>query len=255
MPARIRSIKELLGDRFLPEHSDAATDHFERLVDDFRRRDWEDATAKAGKFIEAVLKALWVHVGETVPAGRDFSAGNVMDRLPAKSAFSDTVRLTLPRACRFVYDIASNRGARHDAAEINANEMDASVVISTCAWILAELVRYSQRGLDLPAAKAVVDGLMKKRFPYFEQIGDRVYTEAGRSALEVALLLLAHVYPARMSRPQLLSSIRRHRFSHGNAAVAVTRVLEYADEDDVGNLLLLSRGLRKSEQILADFAS
>jgi hypothetical protein len=61
------------------------------------------------------------------------------------------------------YEIASNRGARHDADEVEANEMDASAVMSACSWILGEMVRYSQKGLDLAEAKAVVDGVVKRK--------------------------------------------------------------------------------------------
>lgn len=251
MPASTKSISELLKDRFAAEHVDSAVQHFERMVDDFRKGDWEDAAAKGGKFVEAALKCLWVHVGETVPAGRNFSAGSIMDNLPLKGAFPDTVRLTIPRACRFAYDIASNRGARHDATEIDANEMDATSVLSTCAWVLAEMVRYSQRGLDLAQAKRFVDGLMRKRFPFFEEIDGRIYSGIGGSALEVALLVLARIYPARMSRAELAASVTRHGYSANNAAVAITRVLKYADEDGSGNLLLRSPGLSRAEQIIA----
>lgn len=251
MPANTKPINELLKDRFAAQHVDSAVQHFGRMVDDFRKGDWEDAAAKGGKFIEAALKCLWVHVGEAVPSGRDFSAGTIMDRLPSKSAFPDTVRLTIPRGCRFAYEIASNRGARHDATEIDANEMDASVVLSSCAWILAEMVRYSQRGSDLAHAKTVVAGVMRKRFPFFEEIDGRVYTDIGDSAFEVALLILARIYPRRLNRAELVASVRRHGHSQNNAAVAVTRVLSYVDDDGNGNLQLRSRGLTKAEELIA----
>ncbi len=89
---------------------------------------WEDANAKAGKFGEAVLKALWRHAGEVVPSGKEFKAGKIMDQIEKKMTLTDSLRLTIPRACRFTYEIASNRGARHDADEIEANEMDANAV-------------------------------------------------------------------------------------------------------------------------------
>jgi hypothetical protein len=252
MPASTRSINDLLKDKFAADHVDSAVQHFGRMVDDFRKGDWEDAAAKGGKFIEAALKCLWVHVGEIVPDGRHFSAGSIMDNLPSKSTFPDTVRLTIPRACRFAYEIASNRGARHDATEIDANEMDATAVLSTCAWVLAEMVRYSQRGLDLAQAKTMVDGLIRKRFPFFEEIDGRVYTSIGGSAIEVGLLVLARIYPNRMSRAELIASVKRHGHTAGNAAVAVTRIVRYVDDDGMGNLRLRNTGLSKAEQIIAD---
>jgi hypothetical protein len=229
--------------------------HFQRMVEDFQRGDWEDAAAKGGKFIEAILKALWVHVGGTVPAGRHFSAGNIMDSLPSKSAFPDTVRLTLPRACRFAYEIASNRGARHDTTEIDANEMDASAVLSVCAWALSEMVRYSQKGLDLAQAKSIVDSLMRRRFPFFEDIDGRIYTDIGSSAKEVALLILFLIYPKRMSHADLVASVMKHDYTHPNAEMAVRRLSGYVDYDDDGNLRLRNTGLREAEQLIAEAIS
>jgi hypothetical protein len=252
MPAPNRSVNDLLRDKFAPDHVDSAVQHFGRMVDDFRKGDWEDATAKGGKFVEAAVKAIWVHAGEAIPDARHFSAGSIIDQLPSKGTLPDPLRLTVPRACRFVYDVASNRGARHDPTEIDPNEMDATAVLSSCAWILAEMVRYSQASSDLAYAKAIVDGLIRKQFPFFEDIDGRVYTEIGESALEVAVLILARVYPNRMGRSELIASIKRHGHSEPNAAVAVTRVLRYADEDVDGNLRLRSGGLRKAEQLIAE---
>jgi hypothetical protein len=252
MTTASKSVSELLKGKFAAEHAESAQQHVERLIDDFRKGDWEDAIAKGGKFVEAVMKALWVAAGETVPDGRHFSAGSLMDQLPSKTILPDSLRVTIPRACRFVYDIASNRGARHDPTGIDANEMDATAVVSACSWVLAEMIRYSQRDGDPDQAKAIVDGLVRKRFPFFEDIDGRLYTEIGRSALEVGLLILSRAYPLRLSRAELIKSIERHGHGRSNAAVAVSRLLKYADEDDRGGLFLRAVGLRKAEEIIAE---
>ena len=147
-----RAIDELLKDAFAAKHADAAVMHFRTMVSDYQKSEWADAAAKGGKFVEAVIKAAWVRAGETVPAGKDFKVGVLIDRLqqkPATAGIPDTIKLTIPRACRFAYEIASNRGARHDADEIDANEMDADAIVAVCSWILSEMVRFSQKGLDL----------------------------------------------------------------------------------------------------------
>ena len=111
----------MLKDKFEARYADAAVRHFTGMVKDYQQREWEDANAKAGKFVEAVLKALWRHTGEVVPTGKKFGAGDIMNRIENKMALSDSLRVTIPRACRFAYEVASNRGARHDADEIEAN--------------------------------------------------------------------------------------------------------------------------------------
>lgn len=247
------TLNDLLKPTFAAKHAGAAARHFDRMVEDFQKGDWEDSSAKAGKLIEAVVKALWVYVGETVPAGKAFSAGSIIDRLQNKPAGAapERIRITIPRACRFAYEIASNRGARHDADEINANEMDARAVFSVCCWILAEMVSFSQKGLDLAQAKSIVDGLMKRRFPFTEEIEGRVYVDIGKSAPEVALLILWTVYPRRMDKAELERSITRHDYSAKNARIAVSRIARYIDDDGAGNLRLRNSGLKRAEGLVS----
>jgi hypothetical protein len=249
MPGKVRRANDLLKDVFAPKHVDAAVRHFQEMVEEFELNKWGDASAKGGKFIEAGLKALWVYVGEAVPSGKHFKAGSIMTDLEKKIGYPDTIRLTIPRACRFAYEIASNRGARHDADEIDANEMDARVVLTLCAWILSEMVRFSQKGHDLALPKTIVEGLMKRRYPFAESIDGRVYADIGESAKEVSLVILYYIYPERMSRETLVDALVRHPFKKANADIAVRRIAGFIDDDGRGMIRLRNSGLRKVETL------
>ncbi len=242
-----KAFNALLYPAFDKKHSDSAVKHFQNMVDEYRKGQWDDTAAKGGKFIEAVMKALWVHVGEVVPKGKLYKAGTIIDQIKNKAAHPERIRLTIPRACQFAYEIASNRGARHDADEIDANEMDATVVMGVCSWILAEMVSFAQKGLDLAEAKAIVEGLMRRRFPFTEDIEGRIYSEVGKSAPEVALIVLFHIFPKRMSEEDLARTIKRHQYSEVNAAMAVTRLGRFTDDDGNGNLRLRNPGVRRAE--------
>jgi len=139
-----------------------------------------------------VLKALWVHTGNTLPPARQFKADSVINQLANQTTFDDSVRLTIPRACRFAYDIASNRGARHDPTEVDPNAMDAHAVVGVTSWILGELVRYAQKGSLRPDdVKDLVDGLTEKKYPLIEDVDGRTYLHVGgASGRDIAVLLL-----------------------------------------------------------------
>jgi hypothetical protein len=244
-------IIDLLKGAFVAKHATAAVKHFTDAVEEFELNQWDDASAKGGKCIEAVLKALWVCAGDTVPAGKHFKAGAIITGLENKVGQPDSIRLTIPRACRFGYEIASNRGARHDADEIDASEMDARTVIALCAWILSEMVRFSQKGRDLTRPAEIVEGLMKRRYPFAENIDGRVYADIGESATEVALVILYYIYPKRMSRDDLIEALVRHPFKRVNAGVAVTRIASYIDDDGAGMIRLRNSGVRKFEELFA----
>src|ERR1700716_4125688 len=102
--------EQLLQPTFAARHVSAAMKHFQAMTTEFQQNASEEAIGKGGKFVEAALKALYIHAGKALPPARQFKAGNVMndlERLPAGS-LDDSIRLMIPRACRFIYDIASN---------------------------------------------------------------------------------------------------------------------------------------------------
>src|SRR5687768_17128410 len=99
-------LEQMLQLAFAAKHVKAALKHFQAMTTEFQQSAWEEAIGKGGKFIEAALKALYVHAGKTLPGAREFKAGKVMndlEQLPSGS-IDDTIRLTIPRACRFAYD-------------------------------------------------------------------------------------------------------------------------------------------------------
>jgi hypothetical protein len=201
-----------------------------------------------------MLKAMATHCNITFETGRKFKADKLMNDLAQlpHGSFEDSLRLLIPRACRVIYDIASNRGARHDPDEVNPNSMDANVVMPLASWILGEAIRYSQKGaVDPSEAELIVESLAQRQFPIIENIDGRVYLHAGKkSAVEVALVVLAHQHPKRMGREELKAGVRRNGFSGNNAQTAVMRISKYVDEDDGGELRLLSTGLQRAEEIV-----
>lgn len=208
--------EQLLQPTFAVTHVRAGLKHFQAMTVELQQGAWEEAIGKGGKFVEAALKALYVHAGKTLPPARQFKAGNVMsdlERLPAGS-LDDSIRLTIPRACRFIYDIASNRGARHDPAEIDPNEMDARAVVAGASWVLAEMVRYAQTGtVDLAGVQQLVEGLTQRQYPLIEDVDGRVYFHVrDASARDVALLSLWHKHPGRTTETELTAAVIRHHF-------------------------------------------
>jgi hypothetical protein len=251
-------ILSLLSCRLPQARAASVVTHYVELTEELQKSHWESATVKAGKFAEATLKCLWGHVGETVKDGKDFRVNEIivgLERMPATRAH-DFVRLTIPRACRFVYDIASNRGARHDSVEMNPNVMDANGVASTCSWILAELIRISQQGkVSPPVAVSMVAKLTEKKYPLFEEIDGRLYfANANLGSRKLGLLLLAYRYPDRMHKQVLCDALERHGETKKNANQGIARLRPVVDDDGAGNLKLRSPGLAEAERLLASTA-
>jgi len=241
----------LLKPTFDATHVTALLNHYQEMVKEFQQGEWEECIAKGGKFVEAVLKALWVHTGNVLGPAREFKVDKAINQLPNFTTFDDTIRLTIPRACRFAYDIASNRGARHDPNEVDPNVMDATAVVAMNAWILGELVRYAQKGSLKPDdVQALVDGLAEKKYPLMEDIEGRAYLHVpGASGRDIALLLLWKQHPKRISHDDLVAGVVRHNCTEKNAKVSVDRLKGVVDVDG-GGLRLLQPGIRAAELLL-----
>jgi hypothetical protein len=247
---------DLLTPTFPSKPIKAALKHFENSVNDWGQGDWEDSIAKAGKFVEAILNAIATHCNVAFQSGRQFKADAVMNALGglAHGSYDDALRLLIPRACRLIYDIASNRGARHDPDEIDPNSMDANVVMSTASWTLAEAIRYAQKGaVDPTTARDLVEALVERKYPVLEEVDGRVYLHAKKkSAVDVILVTLARRYPKRVHQSDLVSIVKANGFTEANAKMAVKRAVKYTDDDGGGNLRLLATGLQHAEKIIGD---
>jgi hypothetical protein len=200
-----KEVRKLLIQKFEARHIDACLKHYLAATTEFIAKDWDGVALKAGKFVEAVTKALMLYCGKSLPANtRHFKAGVELRALESLGAHSDVVRIVIPKACVFIYEVVNNRGGRHDAGEIDANEMDATVIIPLMSWIVAEMVRFCSVGGGTTSAMTLIDGLTNKIYPYFEEIDGRSYVNLNKlSAADTALLLLYASYPKRIGRQAL----------------------------------------------------
>ena len=247
-------LASLLTPPFVTKHIGPALTHYTKAVEDFAQSDWDPPVSKIGKFVEALLKAIAVHCNVTFEAGRKFKADKLMTdlgQLP-QGSFDDTLRLLIPRACRFVYDVASNRGARHDPHEVDSNWMDTNVTMAAASWLLAEAIRYAQKGaIDPSVAEAMVKSLTERRYSVVEKVEGRVYLHAAKkSAVDVALVVMAQRHPKRMTRASVVEAVKRNGFSQNNAHLALHRIGKFIDRDENGEIRLLTTGLKRAEEII-----
>ncbi len=248
------NLASLLATQFVAKHTGPTLTHYANAVEDYSKGDWAGCIVKAGKFVEALLKAVAVHCGVSFETGRKFKADKLMNDLSQlpHGSFDDSLRLLILRACGVVYDIASNRGARHDPDEVDPNLMDANVVMPLVSWLVAEAIRFAQKGAVDPAAAArMVESLTERRYSVVEKVEGRVYLHAAKkSAVEVALVVLAQQHPKRMAPAELVEAVKRNGFTQNNANTAVNRIAPYLDLDPAGEVRLLSTGLRRAEAII-----
>lgn len=125
------------------------------------------SAVEGGRFCEAAFRLLeYITSHKFMPLGRQLDTDKLTERLRNldSSTFSDSVRLHIPRALRLVYDIRNKRDAAHLADGIDPNLQDASVVIATINWILAEFIRM-YHSVSADEAHRIVDEIVARTVP------------------------------------------------------------------------------------------
>ncbi len=78
----------------------------------------------------------------------------------------------------------------------------------------------------------MVESLTERRYSVIEKVEGRVYRHAAKkSAVEVALVVLAQHHPKRVNPADLVDAIKRNGFTQNNANMALNWISHYLDFD------------------------
>ncbi len=234
-------------------HSKRIINYFSHSIQKFEQGDWEHSLTQAGKFVEVIIKAIWQVNGGAMPQKeKEFQVGKYSQKImkTPKEKIHDGLRIQIPRACIFLYDITSNRGARHDSNEYDPNEMDATTAVGLCSWILAELLRFCIKDASSNQVHSIIQSIIKKRYPDFEEIDGRIYVNGSKhkSVTECAILILYKKHPHRLSKSALIDDITRNGYK--KSSINFSRLSPFVDKNNEG-ILLRSSGMQKAEKLLS----
>ncbi|MGN7150852.1 hypothetical protein ACTHQ6_17840 [Arthrobacter sp. SAFR-179] len=172
----------------------------------FHLADYMPNAVAGGRFSEAVLRILeWTTSGSYVSlSDPKFKAETIINRLSAlpSGSFSESVRLHIPRAVRVIYDIRNKRNTAHLSDGISPNTQDASLVVSTMGWILAELVRihHSATAKD---AQATIEAIVTREVPMIQVFNGHPRLLKTLGASDHVLVLLYWAAPDELSKATL----------------------------------------------------
>jgi hypothetical protein len=183
---------------------------------------------EGGRFCEAAFRLLeQITRGKWTGLGRQLNTEKLIDQLRSldASTFSESVRLHIPRALRLVYDIRNKRDAAHLADGIDPNLQDATLVISSINWVLAEFVRM-YHNVSPDEAHRIVDDIVARTVPIIQDFNGalRVLNTA-LGASEYCLVLLYHRGSRGASFVELDASVRP------NMRTNLRRTLRRLDEE------------------------
>ncbi|MFL5962201.1 MAG: hypothetical protein ACJ757_04845 [Gaiellaceae bacterium] len=132
------------------------------------------SAVEGGRFAEAAFRMLQQETtGKFTPLGKTLTRTDKLiedlEKLPS-SAHPESVRIHIPRALRVVYDIRNKRDAAHLADGIDPNLQDATLVVGTLDWILAEFIRL-HHSVSANQAQTLVEELVTRVAPVVQDFG------------------------------------------------------------------------------------
>ncbi len=199
------------------------------IATNFAAHKWEPSELNGGKLCETAYTILRSHVDGTwaakpnkprdfVTACRDFENAD-------KTKFPQSVRVTTPRLLMALYEIRNNRGVGHAGGDVDANHMDATLVLTGAKWVVAELIRIFH-GVTTAEATAIVDALVERVVPTIWTIGATRRVLATGLSMKDKTLLLLYASADWVSEADLVGAIE-----HSNASVYRRDVLATAHKD------------------------
>lgn len=188
---------------------------FEKITRNFREGRWEAAELDGGRLCEVVYTILEGHLnGNQFPAqaskpSRFEDACRDLGKTP-KTAGSDSARLTIPRVLVGLYDLRNRRGVGHVGGDVSANHMDATYVLHTAQWVMAELVRLFHN-VTVAEATTVVDALVDRTVPILWTVGDLTRVLDPEVNLTDGTLLLLYSRAEGMHEKELATNLDQDR--------------------------------------------
>jgi hypothetical protein len=186
LDAALANVPKAFRGRIISAYLDLKRNHLEARHD--------AAGLSAGRFCEIVLRHLQerstgTHISFGTKIGNFADECRKLITSPAGSS-TESERVVIPRALVFLYTMRNKRGIGHVGGDVDANQIDSTVITKVADWILCELIRI-HHGMSLEEAQDLVDSISVREVPAIWEIaGKKRVLKGGVKAKDQVLLLL-----------------------------------------------------------------
>jgi hypothetical protein len=177
---------------------------YQSIVQNFAEHRWSPSELSGGKFCEIVFTILDGQAKSAYAASpakpRNFVGA--CRNFENNSHVPRSFQILIPRLLPALYEVRNNRGVGHAGGDVDPNHMDAVFVLTSCNWIMAELVRVFHN-VSIAEAQDIVDKLVERRMPLL-WIGDDMRRVLDpKLSLREQILLFLCTSPGKISTADL----------------------------------------------------
>lgn len=136
-------IRNYLVSVYAEDIIDALLAAYIEVLRNYRIERWKPSELDAGHFVEAARRIVEQELfGQSVPLSKSMGSFSPAVLTKYESANGDEAfRILIPRVLFSIYCIRNKRGVGH-ISSISPNKMDATYILNSTKWVLAEFVRY-----------------------------------------------------------------------------------------------------------------
>jgi hypothetical protein len=204
------------------ELADEVLQGYEEAKRRFYLGDHRPTEVEGGRFCEAVTRVLehellgrYTPLGKTLPSLNDKRLSSFF----SAQGKPDGLRVHLPKALYFIYGIRNQRDVAHLGDGIDPNIQDATLVVGTLDWMMAELVRVFHT-VSPDEAHAIITDLVTREVPVVEEIdGQPVCSKDLGVGDQILVFLYRAGRDAGLDLKELKRQMRQNDQSNLNKAV------------------------------------
>jgi hypothetical protein len=149
-------------------HRKPLLEEYNSILSNYMEQRWSPSEMSGGRFAEIVYSILESIASGTYTSKPSMPRGTGMEsackNLESKTTLPRGFRILIPRMLPALYEVRNNRGVGHVGGDVDPNHMDATFVLSTVNWIMAEMAR-ELHSLPVKDAQKLVDALAERRIP------------------------------------------------------------------------------------------
>ena len=234
------------------EVCDALLAAYREIEENFTLRKWKASELDAGHFVEAARRIIEHQLfGSYTPINVSLINFNDTELRRFENAVGDeSLRMLIPRSLKAIYNIRNKRGVGH-IGPISPNEMDATYILYSAKWILAELVRLAT-GANTSDTQKLIEAIIERRVGLlWKHEGIARILENKMPTREKVLVLLFDSSPQHIQKLQQATEYQNtSNFRRILKLLHQQRIVELEVD---GQVHLTPKGLPEAEKILLKY--